>query len=117
MLAMILSLQRLGVGDRDIYLFDTFEGMTAPSEQDTSEFEEPAATAWSRAHAEGQTPWPWLFNKEFVALENVQRLLGGTGYPQQRLHFVVGPVEETIPAQAPERRYTPSLPCTRPWRE
>ena len=33
----------------------------------------------------------------------MQRLLGGTGYPQQRLHFVVGPVEETIPAQAPER--------------
>ena len=30
------------------------------------------------------------------------RLLVGTGYPEQRLHFVPGLVEETIPAQVPE---------------
>src|SRR5690606_10532943 len=34
-LAMILTLQDLGVDDRDIHLYDTFEGMTAPTEVDT----------------------------------------------------------------------------------
>ena len=101
-LAMILSLQSLNVDDRDIYLFDTFEGMTEPTEEDTSPFEQPAVASWSQARNEGQQPWPWLFKKEFVALEKVQSVLYATGYPQERLHFVVGPVEETIPAQVPE---------------
>src|SRR3712207_3635445 len=33
-LAMALTLQDLGVTDRDLYLFDTFEGMTEPTEHD-----------------------------------------------------------------------------------
>jgi O-methyltransferase len=33
-LAMILTLQALGVRDREIYLYDTFEGMTAPTSED-----------------------------------------------------------------------------------
>ena len=35
-LAMILTLQSIGSDDRDIYLYDTFEGMTAPTEHDVS---------------------------------------------------------------------------------
>jgi hypothetical protein len=101
-LAMILTLQQLGVADRDIYLYDTFAGMTEPTEQDVSQFEEPAVAAWSRSRADGSAPWAWIYNPEFSALENVQGLLATTGYPQERLHFVVGPVEETIPAQTPE---------------
>src|SRR5436190_1815330 len=34
MMAVALTLLRLGISDRDLYLFDTFAGMTAPSEED-----------------------------------------------------------------------------------
>ena len=34
MLTVAHTLLRLGVTDRDLYLFDTFEGMTEPSERD-----------------------------------------------------------------------------------
>ena len=33
---------RWGVDDRVLYLYDTFEGMTKPSEQDTSAYDRPA---------------------------------------------------------------------------
>ena len=34
-------------------------------------------------------------------LEPVKDLLHGTGYPMEKLHFIPGKVEETIPASAP----------------
>ncbi len=46
-LAMIRALQSKGVDDRDIYLFDTFEGMTRPTERDTSRFDAPALEVWT----------------------------------------------------------------------
>ena len=101
-LAMVLTLQRLGVDDREIFLFDTFEGMTPPSDADTSEFEEPATSRWERDTAEGKRPWEWAFGSHVFGYEQVRELLLGTGYPEHRLHFVKGPVEETIPGAAPD---------------
>src|SRR5947209_858710 len=46
-LAMIRTLQRHGIGDRDIFLYDTFAGMTEPTEHDTSRFDRPAVETWS----------------------------------------------------------------------
>src|SRR3954447_2546249 len=37
-MAMAVTLQDVGVADRPIHLYDTFEGMTAPTEHDTSGF-------------------------------------------------------------------------------
>src|SRR3984885_4780905 len=50
-LAMILTLQDLGVDERDIYLYDTFDGMTEPTEHDVSEAEPPALQIWQRARS------------------------------------------------------------------
>lgn len=102
-LAMILTLQRLGADDRDIYLCDTFSGMTAPTAEDTSAFEPPALATFDRARATGQRAWGFLFGDEVFGLEQVRTLIEETGYPPERVHFVVGPVEETLPQQAPER--------------
>lgn len=100
-LAMIRVLQELGVDDRDIYLYDTFSGMTEPSELDTTQYGEPAAAEWGRSTSEGRTPWSWAFDEEAVSLESVRGLLLATGYPSHRLHFVVGDVEETLPQDPP----------------
>jgi len=97
-LAIVLQLLELGVDDRDIYLYDTFEGMTQPGEKDTSAFEEAALDTWAR---EGEQAWDGLFNAEIFNETAVRRLLLDTGYPEERLHFVRGPVEETIPHTVP----------------
>jgi hypothetical protein len=35
-------------------------------------------------------------------LEQVKEVLYGTGYPKERIHFVPGKIEETLPDSAPE---------------
>ncbi len=97
-LAMILTLQELAVDERDIYLYDTFEGMTAPTEADFSELDGSALAEWREASASGNRPWSEIFGEHAFSEEDVRSLLGGTAYPHDRVHFVRGPVEETVPA-------------------
>ena len=102
-LAMIGALQQLGVDDREIYLFDTFEGMTQPTEHDTSTYEPPAAETWERANRDPGHPWAQVFGPEVFSEESVRETLLATGYPPGRLHLVRGRVEDTLPHAAPER--------------
>lgn len=102
-LAMILTLQENGVDDRDVYLYDTFEGMTTPSKDDVAVLDgESAVTTWEAAQATGERPWEAFFGEESFSLEGVQNVIYGTGYPPKHIHFVVGAVEETLPDAAPE---------------
>jgi O-methyltransferase len=101
--AMLLTLLELGVEDRDVYLYDTFEGMTAPTEHDTSRFHPPALDTWRKAEGRQDRAYGWVFDPEVFNEEAVRATLAGTGYPAERLHFVKGPVEQTIPASVPER--------------
>jgi O-methyltransferase len=97
MMAVARTLLDMGVSDRHLYLFDTFEGMPEPTNVDVN--------------AEGQTAVDLLssqddaINREAlcVSLEEVKRNLQFTKYPTSFLHFVKGPVEKTIPQHAPEK--------------
>jgi hypothetical protein len=102
-LAMILRLQQLGVDDRDIFLFDTFEGMTQPSRHDVSDYDEPALETWNRAGSEARKPWDFFFKPELINEHTVRQTILSSGYPASRIHLVKGPVEQTMPEQAPER--------------
>jgi O-methyltransferase len=97
-LAMLLTLQELGAADRDVYLYDTFEGMTAPTKADISPFGPPALDSWA---ASGGRPYPELFDPDELDEDSVRHTLAAAGYPEERLHFVRGPVEQTLPRQAP----------------
>jgi O-methyltransferase len=101
-LLMIRVLQRFGDTDRQIYLYDTFEGMTRPTEADTSEFDPPALSTWESSTEAGKNPWSWAFAPEIFSVDQVKEVLYATGYPRENIHFVVGTVEETIPKIAPE---------------
>ena len=101
-LAMISTLQSMGVTDRDVYLYDTFEGMPEPSEHDVSELEPPALETWRKAEQGDDRAWSYLFDPSTFNEDAVRELLTATGYPAERLHFVRGLVEETIPGDAPE---------------
>ena len=98
--AMIQTLAELGVTDRDIYLYDTFEGMTEPTAEDTSPMDGSATDAWQES---GGRPYQELFNSDAFDEEIVRDNVLGTGYPAERIHFVRGPVEETIPGTVPDR--------------
>lgn len=100
-LAMVLKLQQLGITDREIYLYDTFEGMTAPTEHDTSRFHQPAQKDWETAQKSGQKIYGGLFNDDLFNESQVREVLLQSGYPAERLHFVRGPVEQTIPTTLP----------------
>jgi len=102
-LAMLLTLRELGVEDRDVHLFDTFEGMTAPTEHDVSPLDPPAAQTWEQAQRSGERAWDELFAPAVFNFDDVRRTVLGIGYPEQRVHFVKGPVEQTLPGHAPER--------------
>lgn len=95
-MAAALRLMQLGDVGRDLYLFDTFEGMTEPTEFDRSGSSGFSATTMLKA-APSQS--------KLVAragLDEVKANMSATGYPVDRIHFVQGPVEETLPEQAPE---------------
>lgn len=101
-LAMIGVLKELGADYRDIYLYDTFEGMTKPTEHDTSPIDGPAAEAWGAAQSDHAHPWNEVFRPALVNEDAVRETVLATGYPPRRVHLVSGPVERTLPSAAPE---------------
>jgi O-methyltransferase len=100
-LAMILTLQQMGTEDRDIYLYDTFEGMTEPTEHDTSPVAPPALSTWQDAASRDERPWGELFGSDVFDEQSVRDTVLATGYPGDRVHLVAGRVEDTLPAAAP----------------
>ncbi len=97
-LAMVRTLLDLGIDDRRVLLYDTFEGMTEPTARDTSSYSPNALELWEQS--EGK-PGP-IFNGP-ASEEAVRELLLGSGYPAAMIELVAGPVERTLPEAAPDR--------------
>ena len=96
MMAAALTLQRLGDQERSVYLFDTYEGMSAPTDEDIATFDgRSAAQLMAGADSESTAAW-WS-----ASLQEVRSNLDLTGFPRSRLHFIKGMVEDTIPDGAP----------------
>ena len=101
MLTVAHTLLRRGVTDRDLYLFDTFEGMTAPTERDVRITQ--GKHADELLAAKGPGPMAWARPGRFVAtLDDVKEGFATLDYPSDRVHYVPGRVEDTVPQQAPE---------------
>jgi hypothetical protein len=98
--AMIRSLQQAGCATRDLWLYDTFTGMSPPTDHDVDCFGNSAEQLLVRdQHDRVTAASVWCE----ASLEDVQHQVGQTAYPSQRLHFVRGKVEDTIPQQAPQQ--------------
>ena len=81
---------------RDIFLFDTFEGLTEPGEND---FTTKEAVLYTMGRDKVYQHWENLKDKGGwcgVPLEKVKKSLENTGYPKERLHYVVGDVMKTL---------------------
>jgi hypothetical protein len=97
MQAIAWTLLAEGVKDRDLHLFDTFEGMPPPSEHDRRTKDSRTADELLQQHDRTHRIWA------YAGLEDVREGMAETAYPQERVHYVQGMVEDTVPAQAPDR--------------
>jgi O-methyltransferase len=79
--------------DRELHLFDTFDGMPEPTPHDIDYSGKEASEAMRENSG---------YKCDDAPLECAKRVLDATGYPSGRIHFVRGRVEETIPASAPD---------------
>jgi len=80
--------------ERKIYLYDTYSGMTKPTDRDVDYLGVTAKEKWWRTDA-----WKWTC----VSLDVVRSNILSTGFPENQLVFVKGKVEETIPTIVPEK--------------
>jgi len=94
MMVIALTLVDLNATDRDLHLFDTFTRTPDPGEEDVVISGVRAADIIDEIRAAKAF--------RYLPMAEVEQLLGDTGYPVGRLHFVPGLVEDTIPVAAPE---------------
>lgn len=96
MMAVALTLLARGDRSRSLYLYDTFAGMPAPTGHDRS-FDGRPAEEQLRLTVRGEGVWC------YADLEDVRTNLLSTGYPADKIHFVRGKVEDTLPGTIPGR--------------
>lgn len=99
MMAVAETLVQLGETNRMLHLFDTFEGMTEPGAYDVAITGESARALLAATHDRTGADSVWCE----APLEQVRRSLATTGYDAGRIAFVQGRVEDTLPANAPQR--------------
>jgi len=98
-MTMAYTLLDLEVTDRDIYLYDTYTGMSEPSSLDVTVSGVPAKDKYQKKKFTNSAGSDWCFSP----LEEVKNNLLKTDYPKDRLIFVKGKVEETIPETMPDK--------------
>ncbi len=97
MLAAALALESLGATNRELFLFDTFAGMTEPDDRDV-DWQGRSARELLKLHsAEGE------MYRAHASLAEVKQTLMKSRYPWEKMRFVPGRVEDTIPRHAPDQ--------------
>lgn len=92
-----MTLMSLGVTDRRLYLYDTFEGMTEPdAEVDVDLHGNRAVDDWVQIKRR-DVKW------SYAPIEDVWETIASTGYPMTNVVCVKGSVDRTLPDIAPER--------------
>jgi hypothetical protein len=89
MMMAALALMEDGAS-RDLFLYDTFEGMAKPGDMDKDYTGASALDLWNEAQR--RTPKGWIN----ASLEDVSRNLASTGYPREKIRLVPGRVEATL---------------------
>jgi len=98
MMTIALTLIAEGVTDRELYLFDTFEGMPKPDERDINLWGIPSLEKFNEKKISDVSS-TWVN----ASLASVKQAMSLTGYPMERIHYVKGLVENTLPEEAPKK--------------
>ena len=94
MMAAALTLLDEGDTTRELYLYDTFQGMSEPTEFDRS-YDGVRADTQLAETPKGEGVWC------HSSLDEVKANLATTEYPAGRIHYVEGKIEDTVPANNP----------------
>ena len=96
---MVIAYTLLEMGDvnRKIYLYDTFEGMPKPTEHDYAITDKNfrAISIWRKHQRDRHNQWC------YASLSEVKKNMFATGYPEDKIIFVKGEVQDTIPNEMP----------------
>jgi hypothetical protein len=83
---------------KDLYLYDTFDGMSEPTENDVAPSGQKAEVLLKNL-AKDEQNHIWAF----APIDKVRSNVESVGYPAEKIKFVKGKVEETIPETMPEK--------------
>ena len=98
-MAMAKELGRLGVNDRKFWLYDTYAGMTEPTEFDVEAGTGVTATEMLSTTDVGDGNNVWCVAGRADVEANVRT----TGYPFSNFQFIEGDVAETLKTSVPEK--------------
>lgn len=97
-MASLLTLKRLSVTSRDVYLYDTFEGMPCPGEDDKRCDGEALSVGFAERQVdEDSSTWCRAEYGE------VHKNVNSCEYPEQRIQYIKGKVEQTMPGTLPDQ--------------
>jgi len=97
-MAMARTLASLNDQERELFLFDTYEGMPKPSKYDKSIGGADAKLRFEKTQT-GKDRSNWCE----ASLEDVKENMGRVEYDAAKIHYIKGKVEETIPGTCPEQ--------------
>ena len=90
-------LQNRGINNRRLYLYDTFEGMSEPTEKDV-DFRGKNADDLLKQGIEDKENSVWCL----ADIKDVETNIKLTGFPLELVNLIKGKVEDTIPQTIPE---------------
>jgi len=97
-MAMTASLLECGNTAREVYLYDTFAGMSVPTQYDVNLVGKSAQEKHlSTLIGDGVSNWA------LSPIDEVKANVSQVPYPASMIHFVQGKVEDTIPVTIPEQ--------------
>jgi len=96
MLTVAEALLHNGITNRELYLYDTFEGMPPPTEVDEN-FAGNKADNLLQRNTEKEENLVWAYS----TLDTVKSTMSLSKYESTKIHYVKGKVEDTIPKTLP----------------
>ena len=93
MMAVAKILLDMNISNRDLYLFDTYEGMIKPTDKDVGIKENLDAAKIFEREKTGEDTSNWVR----ATLEEVKKAVYSIGYDKDKIHFIKGKVEKTLP--------------------
>jgi O-methyltransferase len=99
MLLVAMKLARLDDTKRNLYLFDTFEGMSEPGREDVSNSDQKTAKELLDAAERTAGNNVWCYS----ALDEVKANMARSRYPADHIRFIKGKVEDTLPEPSIDR--------------
>jgi len=99
MMLIARKLLQLNNTNRNLFLFDTFEGMSEPNEKDVSAIDNSTASELLEKENKLEGDNVWCYS----SLEEVKANLQKTEYPKEKIFYFKGKVEDTLPQPAVDK--------------